>query len=139
MSLSIGDVARRAQVSVDTVRYYEHEGLLPRASRDAAGRRVYDESILDAFTLINALRGAGFGVAEVRAITSLKDEPDVAERLRGILGNCHQLDRALAERSRQLAAAKKLVRAMRREAEEHLDRRRAQSAAGSTEGMCADR
>ena len=61
MKLSIGDVAARSGVSVDTLRYYERESVLPPARRDSGGRRVYDESILDALRLVSALRAVGSG------------------------------------------------------------------------------
>lgn len=107
-------------MSVDTVRYCEREGILPEPDRDAGGRRVYPESILDAFTLINALRAVGFGVAEVRALTALKQQPEIADRLTGVLERCDAMDAALAARRRELDAAQSLVHRLRAEAIELL-------------------
>lgn len=122
-NLLIGDVARRAGVSVDTIRYYEREGLIPSAERDHGGRRVYDGSILDAFTLIGALRDVGFGIADVRRLTSLKQTPDIGERLRGVLTNCDAMDAELDARERQLEAARDVVAELRTEAEAALGAR----------------
>lgn len=44
--MKIGELARRAGVSPHTIRYYERIGLMPRAGRDAGGRRDYDGSAL---------------------------------------------------------------------------------------------
>jgi len=45
VALKIGEVARRAELSVDAVRFYEREGLLGKVRRSAAGQRQYDEPI----------------------------------------------------------------------------------------------
>lgn len=125
MKLSIGDVAARSGVSVDSLRYYERESVLPPAPRDSGGRRVYDESILDALTLVSALRAVGVGIAAVRIFMSLKAQESVPDRLRGALERCDVMEAQLDKRARELRAAKKLVRAMRAEAEAHLARQAA--------------
>ena len=60
--LSIGQVAERAGIASSAIRYYESEGLLPRAGR-RNGRRIYDEGIIDRITLIELAKRAGFRVA----------------------------------------------------------------------------
>jgi DNA-binding transcriptional MerR regulator len=67
--LRIGEVARRAGVAASTLRYYEAEGLLPRAPR-SGGHRVYPESILQRLALIALAKEAGFTVAEIRRLLS---------------------------------------------------------------------
>ena len=65
--ISIGDVAKRAGLKASAIRYYESEGLLPKAGR-RSGRRVYDESILDQLTFIDLSKRSGFTVAEIRRL-----------------------------------------------------------------------
>ena len=67
--ISIGEVARRAGLKASAIRYYESEGLLPKAGR-VGGRRVYDESILDQLTFIDLSKRSGFTVAEIRKLVS---------------------------------------------------------------------
>ena len=67
MSLLIGQVAERAGIRASALRYYETEGLLPKAAR-LNGRRVYEESILGRLKLIEAAKSAGFTVAEIRQL-----------------------------------------------------------------------
>lgn len=43
-SLSIGEVARQSGLGIETVRFYEREGLLAKPSRKASGYRQYDEN-----------------------------------------------------------------------------------------------
>ena len=64
---TIGQVASRAGLRTSAVRYYESEGLIPRARR-AAGRRVYDPAILDRLSVIELARAAGFSLAETRRL-----------------------------------------------------------------------
>ena len=45
--LPIGEVARRARVNVQTIRYYERVGLIPRAARRSSGHREFPERIVD--------------------------------------------------------------------------------------------
>jgi len=67
--LRIGEVAERAGVAASALRYYEREGLIPRAAR-RGGARVYEESILDRLALIEVAKAAGFTVAEMKRLLS---------------------------------------------------------------------
>lgn len=64
--LPIGEVARRAKLAASAIRFYERQGLIPRADR-RGGKRVYDESVLDRLALIGVAKAAGFRVAEIQA------------------------------------------------------------------------
>jgi len=65
--LTIGEVAKRTGVAASALRYYEREGLIPRADR-RGGKRVYGEDILDRLALIGVCKGAGFTVAEMQTL-----------------------------------------------------------------------
>lgn len=67
MDHSIGELARRAGVSVKTVRYYSDQGLLA-SRRTAAGHRRYDSTAFARLELIRTLRGLGIELAVVRAV-----------------------------------------------------------------------
>ncbi|MEP6537146.1 MAG: MerR family transcriptional regulator [Bryobacteraceae bacterium] len=63
--MRIGQIAKRAQVSADTIRHYERLGLLPNPQRTSAGYRMYDEAAVGRVRLIqNALR-FGFSLKQV--------------------------------------------------------------------------
>src|SRR5512144_2442890 len=65
----IDDLARRADVTVDTIRYYQREGLLPAAAR--AGRsNLYGPSHLERLERIKDLQGRRFSLAAIRALLS---------------------------------------------------------------------
>lgn len=69
----IGDLAEKSGLSVDTLRYYEKIGLIPKAPRDAGGRRVYDSTALRWVDFLDRLKATGMGIrdrlryAELRA------------------------------------------------------------------------
>jgi DNA-binding transcriptional MerR regulator len=67
-------VAERTGLSVDTLRWYEKQGLLPPVGRGADGRRRYDEQALGFLQLIQALRRTGMPVADVRVFVRLMDD-----------------------------------------------------------------
>lgn len=67
--LSIGEVAERAGIATSAIRYYESEGLIPRAPR-RSGRRLYDESVFERLTLIELAKSAGFSIAETKRLLS---------------------------------------------------------------------
>jgi MerR family redox-sensitive transcriptional activator SoxR len=68
-SLSIGEVALRADLNPSAIRYYERIGLLPDAER-VSGQRRYDESVLGRLAVIEFARRAGFTLAETRTLLS---------------------------------------------------------------------
>ena len=65
--LSIGEVAKRANIAASAIRYYESEGLIPPAGR-VRGRRVYDPPIIARLALIHLAKSAGFTIAEIRKL-----------------------------------------------------------------------
>ena len=67
--LSIGEVAKRTGVAASALRYYEREGLIPKAER-SGGKRVYAIDILDRLALIGVAKAAGFSIAEVKTLLS---------------------------------------------------------------------
>jgi DNA-binding transcriptional MerR regulator len=67
MDHSIGELARRAGLSVKTVRYYSDQGLLP-SRRTAAGHRRYDVTAIARLELIRTLRALGIDLPTVRKV-----------------------------------------------------------------------
>ena len=71
--LTIGKLSERAGVRIETIRYYEREGLLPRAPRTEGGHRVFDDAHLRRLLFIRRSRELGFSGAEVQALLGLVD------------------------------------------------------------------
>ena len=67
MSFRIGEVAKQAQIATSAIRYYEREGLIPKADR-RGNARVYGADIFQRLSLIELAKSAGFTVAETRQL-----------------------------------------------------------------------
>ncbi|MFD0482975.1 MerR family transcriptional regulator [Kineococcus sp. GCM10028916] len=69
--LGIREVSESTGLSVDTLRWYEKEGLLPHVGRSADGRRVYGPGAVRFVQLVQSLRRTGMPVAQVRTFVQL--------------------------------------------------------------------
>ncbi|MFC5437665.1 heavy metal-responsive transcriptional regulator [Rhodanobacter umsongensis] len=77
--LTIGTVAKRAGVAIDTIRYYEREGLLPEPERRASGYRSYGEGAIARLRFIRRAKDLGFTLDEIRELLALS-----ADRQHGV-------------------------------------------------------
>ncbi|MGC1551122.1 MAG: heavy metal-responsive transcriptional regulator [Rhodanobacter sp.] len=91
-SLTIGTVAKRVGVAIDTIRYYEREGLLPEPERRASGYRSYGEGTVRQLRFIRRAKDLGFTLEEIRDLLALS-----ADRQRGV--------KAVKQRAEQRLAA----------------------------------
>jgi redox-sensitive transcriptional activator SoxR len=64
--MRVGEVAARAGVNVETLRYYERRGLLPAPDREPSGHRRYDEETVRFLRAIKEAQAVGFTLAEIR-------------------------------------------------------------------------
>ena len=71
--LSVGQLAARAGVSTDTVRYYERAGLLPRPRRTGGDHRRYGAVDLDRLLFIKGGQRLGLRLAEIRELLAVRD------------------------------------------------------------------
>ncbi|MFI0451860.1 MerR family transcriptional regulator [Actinomadura sp. 6N118] len=63
--MRIGEVARQAGVSVDTVRFYERRGVVPAAERRPSGYRIFDAGVVERIRLAKGLQELGLTLDEV--------------------------------------------------------------------------
>lgn len=71
---SIGHVARQACVGVETIRFYEREGLLEAPARSASGYRQYTEDTVKQIRFIKHAQHLGFSLKEIRELLTLRVE-----------------------------------------------------------------
>ncbi|WP_298828112.1 Cd(II)/Pb(II)-responsive transcriptional regulator [uncultured Piscinibacter sp.] len=74
--MKIGDLAAESHTPVETIRYYEREGLLPAPARTAGNFRVYEEGHLQRLRFIRHCRGLDMSLDEVRTLLRHRDRPD---------------------------------------------------------------
>jgi MerR family mercuric resistance operon transcriptional regulator len=71
--LTIGELSRRTAVNIETIRYYERIGLLPRPPRTRSGRRVFGTESHRTLAFIKRSRELGFALEDIRNLLSLRD------------------------------------------------------------------
>jgi len=76
-ALGIGQLAKRGGVGIDTVRYYERNGLLAPRTRLASGYRRYGELELARLRFIRRAQALGFTLKEVKELLALSAQRDV--------------------------------------------------------------
>jgi DNA-binding transcriptional MerR regulator len=69
--MKIGELAKRAGVSVQAIRFYERRRLIRTPRRTSAGYRVYTEKDLESVTIIKKMQHFGFKLSEIRRILQL--------------------------------------------------------------------
>lgn len=70
--MQIGELARRAHVNIQTVRFYERQKLLPQPARKPSGYRIYGEAELRRLLFIRQAKDLGFSLEEIREILSMR-------------------------------------------------------------------
>lgn len=74
--MKIGELATRAEVGIDTVRYYERQGLLPQPLRQASGYRRYDQTDVARLSFVRRAKALGFTLVEIRELLALSSHPE---------------------------------------------------------------
>lgn len=76
--MKIGELAGQTETSVETLRYYEAEGLMPPARRSPSGYRLYDGDDVTRVRFIRRARALGFTLKEVDELLSLRVDRDAS-------------------------------------------------------------
>ncbi len=71
-ALTVGQVAKRAGVGVETIRFYERQGLLAEPQRRASGYRQYDEEAIAVLRFIRRAKELGFTLIEIKGLLALR-------------------------------------------------------------------
>lgn len=101
-TLSIGQTAEKAGISVSAIRYYERNGLLPEAER-VSGKRRFTEETVQRLGIIDVAKRAGFSLDEVRVLlTSIDEGAPAHEQLQALaMRKLPEVD-ALVERAQRM-------------------------------------
>lgn len=95
--MQIGIVAKKIGLSVDAIRFYERNALLPRAPRSPGGFRQYGESDVETLAFIRRVQGLGFKLSEIQGLLKLR-----GNRLQPCAPVRHRLEEKLADVQRKL-------------------------------------
>jgi Cd(II)/Pb(II)-responsive transcriptional regulator len=103
--MRIGELAQKGGCDVETVRFYEREGLLDAPAREANGYRRYGERHLVQLHFIRHCRSLGMGLPDVRTLREFQADPDRAcDEIN------HMIDHQIERIHRQVEAFKALER-----------------------------
>lgn len=72
--LTIGKLATLAEMSADTLRFYEREGLIAPTSKSSGGYRLYDEDAVVRLRFIKQARDCGFTLTEIQQLLVLRNQ-----------------------------------------------------------------
>lgn len=111
--MQIGQLAKLAGVAVDTVRYYERQGLLPPPSRKGSGYRRYEQEDVLRLRFIRRAKTLGFTLEEIAGLLDLsaRRNDDMADFRQAAELRLQALDTRIAELERVRSALRQLVTA----------------------------
>ena len=107
-TIQIGVVAKQIGLSVDAIRFYERNGLLPRPPRTAGGFRRYGDSDVETLAFVRRVQGLGFKLSEIRGLLRLR-----GNRLQPCAPVQRRLQEKLADVWRKLSDLQKLEHELR--------------------------
>lgn len=138
--MKIGELAKRTSCEVETIRYYEREGLLPTPPRTDGNYRHYVEQDAERLLFIRHCRSLGMSLDDIRTLQHFQARPELA---------CDQinalLDRHLQQTEQQIESLQRLqtqLQSLRNACQSHLTAQQCgilqnlQSAASSSECIC---
>ena len=106
--MQIGIVAKKIGVSIDAIRFYERNALLPRPPRTEGGFRRYGESDVERLGFIRRVQNLGFTLSEVRDLLELRQS-----RLQPCAPVRRRLEQKLADMRKKLSDLQKLEHELR--------------------------
>ena len=112
--MKIGELAERSGVPASTIRYYEKEGLLPKARRGANGYRDYQDGALERLDLIQLGQNLGFSLDAIRTVAGLHGDAlkdALLGKLEARLEEIDRLSAILAAQRSSVLDAKERVQA----------------------------
>ncbi len=89
MNLAIGDLSRRTEVKVPTIRYYEQIGLLSAPARTEGKQRRYSSAEVRRLNFIRPARELGFDIEDIRQLLALSSEPQASCHLADSIAQKH--------------------------------------------------
>lgn len=110
--LSIGAVARQAGVGIETVRFYERQGLLEEPERRASGYRQYDSEAIAVLRFIRRAKELGFTLKEIKGLLALRLDASAtqAEVRQQAKAKVADIDARIADLQRMRDALQQLIR-----------------------------
>ena len=106
-SFTIGRLARESGINLETLRFYEREGLLPKAPRSASGYRLFPTDAARRLRFIKRAQELGFSLKEIRELLGLRLSPrttsaEIRKRAEAKIADIEGKMKSLASMSKSL-------------------------------------
>lgn len=101
--MKISELAEVTGTQIETIRYYEREGLLPSPGRNTSNYRVYDDSHAMRLSFVRQCRALDMNLNEIRVLLRFKDTPEE---------DCTQVNALLDEHIAHVSARRRELRAL---------------------------
>ena len=108
-AMTIGRLAKEAGVNIDTIRYYERNGLIPKPVRRPSGYREYETGDVRRLRFIGRAKQLGFTLAEIAELMSLSADRDVGGVKRRAEQRLVQVEHKIKELQRVRRGLKTLI------------------------------
>ena len=107
--MKIGELSARTATAIETIRFYEREGLLPAPERTSGNFRIYGEAHAERLAFIRHCRSLDMSLDEVRVLLQFRDAPE---------RNCGEVNELLDAHITHVATRIKELRALERQLKE---------------------
>lgn len=110
--MKIGQLSRATGLPIDTIRYYEQQGVLPRAERQtSSGYRLYGHDDVERLQFIRRAKALGFTLGEIRELMEMTQGDDVAAIREAAVAKLENVEQRLQDLGRIRDGLKSLVEA----------------------------
>jgi len=108
-TITIGRLAKAAGVNIDTIRYYERHGLLPRATRRESGYREYSRDDVARLSFVRRAKELGFSLSDIAELLSLS-----ADRHNGVRGVKRKAEQRVADVEQKIRELQRVRRGLKK-------------------------
>jgi MerR family copper efflux transcriptional regulator len=108
-TMTIGRLAKEAGVKVDTIRYYERHGLLPRAARRESGYREYSRDDVARLSFVRRAKELGFSLGDIAELLSLS-----VDRHSGVRGVKRKAEQRVADVEQKIRELQRVRRGLKK-------------------------
>lgn len=110
--MRIGEVAKATGLKIDTIRFYEAEGMIACKGRSHGNYRLYGQEQVDRLSFIKRSRDLGFTLEQVRALLALTDDPR---------GSCAEVDAIVVAHLAEVDSKLVALQTLRKDLAERLE------------------
>jgi len=111
--MTIGQVAQKAGIGIETIRFYERKGLIDEPPRKESGYRSYDAGVVDHLAFIQQAKELGFSLKEIGELLAIRSDTKTA---------CNDVKQVAMEKLRDIEAKIKMLSRMRRSLKKLVDK-----------------